>query len=443
MLKLKLVTSAILAILLVSLILGTSCYFIPNQEIPPSKLSQVVFTVHISVDLSRIYIESDGTICPADAPLARSGDFYFFTDDIINNTIEIQKDDIILDGAQHSLRGRIEPCEVIGEEAIYFSNVSNITIQNINIEQFSKGIVVQNCSNILIKNNKMHDIRSTAIDMDSSYLVGIIGNSICNVSEAIKIDDPNGNVQALNYTISENKFELCISGIQIFSGKYASITTNYFSNVVNPITVASNLTLIARNTLVYGINGIAIGGKYFGMNGNGSGGSDCLIIGNKIENFTESGIRFNIGINNIVYGNIIIDNKYGIALNLGGDVLGSWKVENNTIYQNNFINNMHDVFIGVPDCKNDWDNGEKGNYWSNFKGSDVNNDGISEISYVISNGNIDRYPLMKPIEDLTEQSLSGHFFALFLGLGVILSLLIMLGITFYFKNKQGKTIVHL
>ncbi|MEJ2271145.1 MAG: hypothetical protein P8X91_01370 [Candidatus Bathyarchaeota archaeon] len=45
-----------------------------------------------------------------------------------------------------------------------------------------------------------------------------------------------------------------------------------------------------------------------------------------------------------------------------------------------------------------WDNGKKGNYWNNFKGIDNNEDGISNISYVINEKNQDKKPIMQQIE---------------------------------------------
>jgi hypothetical protein len=42
-----------------------------------------------------------------------------------------------------------------------------------------------------------------------------------------------------------------------------------------------------------------------------------------------------------------------------------------------------------------WDNGSEGNYWSNYNGTDSNNDGIGDTYFIISDGVKDNYPLMK------------------------------------------------
>jgi hypothetical protein len=45
-----------------------------------------------------------------------------------------------------------------------------------------------------------------------------------------------------------------------------------------------------------------------------------------------------------------------------------------------------------------WDNGypSGGNYWSDYHGTDGNNDSIGDTAYTIDSNNQDRYPLMMP-----------------------------------------------
>lgn len=60
----------------------------------------------------------------------------------------------------------------------------------------------------------------------------------------------------------------------------------------------------------------------------------------------------------------------------------------NTLYWNNFIYNAEQVAI-IDSSINIWDNGESGNYWSDYNGSGV---------YFVDLNNFDNYPLVSPVD---------------------------------------------
>lgn len=79
---------------------------------------------------------------------------------------------------------------------------------------------------------------------------------------------------------------------------------------------------------------------------------------------------------------------------------------NNSIYHNNFINNIYHV--STYGSENTWDNGypSGGNYWSGYNGSDTksgghqnqtDSDGIGDTPLVFDSNNKDNYPLMGPL----------------------------------------------
>jgi parallel beta-helix repeat protein len=77
--------------------------------------------------------------------------------------------------------------------------------------------------------------------------------------------------------------------------------------------------------------------------------------------------------------------------------------DNNSFYQNNFISNSTSIdqagyHTGDYSVNNVWDDGEKGNYWSDYNDTDANGDGIGDSPYVIDANNQDHYPLMSPID---------------------------------------------
>ncbi|RLE64635.1 MAG: hypothetical protein DRJ47_07205 [Thermoprotei archaeon] len=104
------------------------------------------------------------------------------------------------------------------------------------------------------------------------------------------------------------------------------------------------------------------------------------------------GMRINESKGNVIkYNNISRNFEIGVVVEASG----------NTFYCNNFIENNLSQALGV--LPNTWDKGYffGGNYWSDYKGSDSDGDGIGETLYVISKNNVDHYPLVKPWNQLS------------------------------------------
>ncbi len=118
---------------------------------------------------------------------------------------------------------------------------------------------------------------------------------------------------------------------------------------------------------------------------------------NSVENGRIEGCEFSlngVGIhlmnsrNITITENAISKNRYGIVLDVNA--------RDNLIYKNSFIDNG----LSARDAagKSDWYTGNTGNYWSDYKGSDANGDGVGDIPYGIV---FDPYPLVNPPVKLT------------------------------------------
>ncbi|MHA2363945.1 MAG: NosD domain-containing protein [Candidatus Hodarchaeales archaeon] len=80
--------------------------------------------------------------------------------------------------------------------------------------------------------------------------------------------------------------------------------------------------------------------------------------------------------NKVVFNKAVNNTKYGIVI--------SQFTSNNELYYNYLIsNNNGSIQASDKSSNNFWANGTYGNYWSDYSGSDTNNDGIGDISYLL------------------------------------------------------------
>jgi parallel beta-helix repeat protein len=112
--------------------------------------------------------------------------------------------------------------------------------------------------------------------------------------------------------------------------------------------------------------------------------SNVSIDGNTITKTHGDGIMIAYGGNNSISGNSIAENFNGVRM---------FSAYGNKFYHNNFIQNRSQVFLYDPSsCI--WDSGLEGNYWSDYNGTDSNQDGIGDTSHILNVDNTDHYPLM-------------------------------------------------
>lgn len=138
--------------------------------------------------------------------------------------------------------------------------------------------------------------------------------------------------------------------------------------------------------LVSSCNGNIISNNIIRNNYNGlelhqSNGSN--VFDNTITNNSNAAIYISYSSDNIVVSNAILDNSIGAWI--------SSSYTPNTLHHNNFIDNTNQV---QDDGTNVWDDGWEGNYWSDYNGTDSNEDGIGD-TFLPWQG-VDYKPLMNP-----------------------------------------------
>jgi len=108
-----------------------------------------------------------------------------------------------------------------------------------------------------------------------------------------------------------------------------------------------------------------------------------------INNETGDGVRFEFqATENTVVNNTVSNNYHAVNMIFSSS---------NIIYNNSFINNTEQVNTrGGGGFSNVWDNGQRGNYWSDYNGNDLDGDGVGDAVYVIDENNRGHYPLVNP-----------------------------------------------
>mgnify|MGYP000397905134 CR=1 FL=1 len=247
-----------------------------------------------------IYIRADGRIDPPDAPIVTYDNVTYTLTDNIVGSIAIERDYIILDGAGYTLRGEGDDRGVWSGSAVY------VTIKNMHITGFSKGIAVSNRAGFWVITNNI--IINNDVGISIYYLTHnntIVGNYIANRNSGIQISDSAGNI-VINNTITGSTVGIWLSSVF----------------------------------------------------GTGS---------------------------NIIIGNSIVDNEYGVFIYNSND---------NIFYHNNFI--LNTIQVSSSEAVNAWDDGNEGNYWTDYNGTDLDDNGIGDTPHILNENNLDHYPLMQP-----------------------------------------------
>ncbi|PVX27421.1 MAG: hypothetical protein CW716_02410 [Candidatus Bathyarchaeum sp.] len=293
-------------------------------------------------------IRADGAVEGTDK-IQKNGNVYTFTGDIFVDSFSVELDNIIIDGNGYSISGY----GVYGEgTGFILTDRNNVTVKNVVFHNLTTGILLQDSFfNNITENVFTENLK--AISMTDSYDNVISGNIIQgNIQIAIDFFAGARNV------ISENIITDNTEGIHMF-GSHNTIARNVIAN-------NTNNGFVVRDSSQYN-----------------------FIRENTIAN-QPYGIHITHSTYNDIFWNNITDSEVGMYF---------YKYSsNNTIYGNNFVNNEQQVVISLEDATegsiNTWEDSSEGNYWSNYNGTDTNQDGIGDTPYTIDENNQDNKPLM-------------------------------------------------
>jgi parallel beta-helix repeat protein len=308
--------------------------------------------------IEHVYIRDDGSIDPSSTPILRTGNLYTLTENMLNSTIEVQRDNIIIDGAGFTLEGHSP------YEGLTITESSNVTVMNLEIKQSRTGIVVSNSSHCVI--------------IDSRFVASDIGLVVTN---------------AQNNSILRNHFETS-NAIELFHSSFNNFSDNTVASGGWGIIIIqrSSENAISRNNIT------GSGAAIYMSTSRGNSISQNVIENNKIGiciNNAAFDVFVTIGFTvNAFSQNSFINNEANVYTRefpyeqqppSDFSLLGTEEFPYEgqlPVDFRSFVMNMSFAY----------------NFWSDYNGTDGNGDGVGDTPHRVSDNYTDNYPLMAPYE---------------------------------------------
>lgn len=190
-----------------------------------ANLSEVSYT-------RTIYVRPNGAVDPPDVPIQTIDNVTFaFTGTITDSIIVVQRSNIVIDGKGHALQG--------GGSGEGFSlyGVSNVTIKNVNIRGFDRGICLFGSSLNVISGNNITSNKWLGIALYYSSNNTIAQNNLtANNDAGIRLEYSSNWNTIVENNVAANEW----LGIYIDSSSNNSIHRNNWVNNTNQAYVASN-----------------------------------------------------------------------------------------------------------------------------------------------------------------------------------------------------------
>jgi parallel beta-helix repeat protein len=148
-----------------------------NRKLAPLLIVILVGMLNVTFNVQRarasgtIYIRADGSVEGTDKIVSSDNITYTLTGNI-NDSIVVERDNIVVDGAGYTLEGN--------RTGIKLTSRSNVTIKNTEIRAFWDGIEVDYSLDITITENNITSCQASGIYLYESSWNNISGNDITN-----------------------------------------------------------------------------------------------------------------------------------------------------------------------------------------------------------------------------------------------------------------------
>ena len=305
-----------------------------------------------------------GPVDPSDSatrslPLIRGG--------YEGNVIHIRAPGTVVNGIHVSEAGP----QLTKDYACILVEADSVEIRNCLVTESLHGIYVKAGNHTVIAGNRIEgrlDLiesdRGNGIHLWNTRKNSILRNEILNVRDGIYFSFADSTI------IEDNHIHHVRYGLHYMYSNYNSFTGNLFErNVAGAALMYSHDIEFTGNTFARCRGFRAYGILYQSM--------DNIVARDNLILDNSRGIFMNNAGNNLIEGNDVVDNDLAIQLNGGCD--------GNTFVGNNFINNLSSLLLDVSDRETAWSSSERGNYWSDYDGYDLDGDGIGDLPYSIQN----------------------------------------------------------
>jgi parallel beta-helix repeat protein len=374
---------------------------------------------------------------------------------------------------------------------VVLKNCTGIAVKNLDLEGNMQGILLYYTNDSLLEGNLLTN-NFEGITLRHAFNNTISGNHVTtNTQNGVHLE-----YNSIGNTITGNVIEF--NGQDgIYDGYYSygeplgnAILNNQIRNnngngvaiyvEQNTVIVGNNITSNAGCgvRLAYGATNATIRGNFIAKNA----------LGIQIESPSPTIVNTDMRVNGTMMpvsstvtpkGSTIMENT--VTENNGWGIRLNNTAGGNIVYHNNFINNhvaeglqvsipaimVFDLYappeIGptmAPGNANVWDNGEEGNYWSDYSvryanASEVGSSGVGDSPFYINENNIDRYPLLSPfnpfgqtpptnqpstdpsqVSDTDAKLIPPSFFVIAIGVGVVASAAVAVGCIITFRKRS-------
>jgi len=253
--------------------------------------------------------------------------------------------------------------------ACVFIEADQVAVRNCTITESLHGIYVKAGNQIEIVGNRIEgrlDLiesdRGNGIHLWNSTDNRIEGNEIFNTRDGIYFSFAHST------EIFDNYIHNVRYGLHYMYSNQNRFRDNVFENNVAGAALMYSEDIVFTRNVFARCRGFRAYGILFQSMSRVEARSNLILDNSR-------GIFLNNSDNNLIEGNDIVDNDLAIQLNGGCD--------KNLFVRNNFLNNLSELLLDVSDRETRWSDGQTGNFWTGYRGYDLDRDGIGDVVFNI------------------------------------------------------------